>query len=687
MTKISYKSSRKYKCPYCEKRDTRDKLVDHINRTHVECIPEEYTAARAIYDHINGKNYNTCMICKERVYKWNEKINRYCNLCDKPECRAKVREIALQRHMKVYNKPTLLNDPEHQEKMLANRKISGKYKFSDGGVVTYTGKYEKNALEFMDTVLNIPSTDIQCPGPTFAYDYKGEKHTWITDIYYIPANLVIEIKDGGDNPNNRSMPEYRAKQVAKEKMITDLGTFNYIRLTNNDFAQLLDIFADMKNEALENPNPGVKIHINESQEILQEKFIINEKDIYYNKDKFDSGEINLCFIIGQSGSGKTTMAYDEKDKLGNIEVYMLDYITYNWLYKDIDLSNNNLVSNFFKKYPEFRYRTRKDWENDLTWQKESSPNYYITITRKFIDFVVQYAESYRNKKYIIEGVQLLYAVDPEDLKEYAVYIKGTSLLLSKFRAAKRNYDKYEDSFIKSIFDIKNYKYRIRTEELISKFRDYFRNFSLKEEVGSLPMNKPSQAYVIPYGMNDVFAGLGFSDMSSDKITYIDDDNFVKIMNKKEFEKKYEVGPILLYQPRVNISKRLRIVDQAINEKIKVDSNLFIAETVLGYQMSTWNDILLSEDLRIYDEKREESLGSLFMNFFNEISCEADSINKIDEYGPVSIHITPKGYCAICNEKGCLPMRSNYHTKVSDILEEVKLMNEIYNEYIVEKEEN
>lgn len=261
--KPNYKTSRKYKCPYCDTKMIRMDLVDHVEKKHSDMIPEEYNAARAVYDSINGKNYGMCMICKNPVYKWNDKINRYYNLCENPNCKAKVREIALTRHMKVYNKPTLLNDAEHQEKMLANRRISGNYTFSDGKKFVYTGKYERNALEFMDKVLNIPSADIQTPGPVLEYEYNGEKHKWITDIFYIPANLIIEIKDGGSNPNTRTMTSYREKQVAKEVMITDKGTFNYIRLTNNNFAQLLDIFADMKNEALTEENPKIKIHINE----------------------------------------------------------------------------------------------------------------------------------------------------------------------------------------------------------------------------------------------------------------------------------------------------------------------------------------------------------------------------------------------------------------------------------------
>lgn len=261
--KPEYKTSRKYKCPYCDISATRAILVDHVDKKHHDLIPEEYTAARAVYDSINKKNYGICMICKSKVYTWNDKINRYKNLCDNPKCRAKVRENALERHIRVYNKPTLLDDPEQQEKMLANRRISGTYTFSDGTKVVYTGKYEKNALEFMDKVLEIPAKDIQIPGPVLEYEYDGKTHKWIVDIYYIPANLLIEIKDGGSNPNNRSMVSYREKQVAKEVMVTDLGKFNYIRLTDNNFAQLLDVLADIKSETLEMENPKMKIHINE----------------------------------------------------------------------------------------------------------------------------------------------------------------------------------------------------------------------------------------------------------------------------------------------------------------------------------------------------------------------------------------------------------------------------------------
>ena len=61
MNKPSYKTSRKYKCPYCDFRAQRADLVDHVEKDHQELLPEGYTAARAVYDFINGKNYGICM--------------------------------------------------------------------------------------------------------------------------------------------------------------------------------------------------------------------------------------------------------------------------------------------------------------------------------------------------------------------------------------------------------------------------------------------------------------------------------------------------------------------------------------------------------------------------------------------------------------------------------------------------
>ena len=39
-----------------------------------------------------------------------------------------------------------------------------------------------------------------------------------------------------------------------------------------------------------------------------ETFIISEPDLYYKEEDFNSGDTNICFILGHSGSGKSMMA-------------------------------------------------------------------------------------------------------------------------------------------------------------------------------------------------------------------------------------------------------------------------------------------------------------------------------------------------------------------------------------------
>ena len=59
--------------------------------------------------------------------------------------------------MKRAGKEDIMKDMEHQKMMLANRHISGKYKWSDGTEVTYTGTYERKFLECLDKILHWPS--------------------------------------------------------------------------------------------------------------------------------------------------------------------------------------------------------------------------------------------------------------------------------------------------------------------------------------------------------------------------------------------------------------------------------------------------------------------------------------------------------------------------------------------------
>ena len=255
------KYEKKYKCPLCGQHYTRQDMIKHVEKNHEDELPEGYTPIHYVFDIVNKKDHGNCVIC-HKVTNWNPTLARYDRFCS-IECKNKYTKEAKARMVKVYGKEHLLDDPDHQKKMIGNRGISGTYHFTSGGELSYTGSYEKKALEFMDRVLEYKVTDIETPGPVIPYMYKGVKHFWITDIFIPVYELCIDVKDGGEHPNNRDMKEYREKQIAKEKAIAEQGRYNYLRLTDNNFAQLLSMLAELKMQLWDN-DPNKIIRINEN---------------------------------------------------------------------------------------------------------------------------------------------------------------------------------------------------------------------------------------------------------------------------------------------------------------------------------------------------------------------------------------------------------------------------------------
>lgn len=260
-----------YKCPFCDKRFDREKLVVHVEENHETELPEGFTALRYVFNYVNRKPesyHGRCTECGGPT-PWDENKGRYNRQCGKKACHDSFVKKCEDNMLRKTGHKRVSETEEGQIKMLANRKISGTYRFKNGKEKTYTGSYERKALEFMDKIMNIDPDDLLCPGPILEYTLDKVKHLYITDFYYIPYNLVIEVKDGGQNPNNRNMPEYRAKQIAKERYIISKTDYNYLRLTDNDFSQLLAVFMDLKMQLVDNTNDRV-IHVNENTDIIEE---------------------------------------------------------------------------------------------------------------------------------------------------------------------------------------------------------------------------------------------------------------------------------------------------------------------------------------------------------------------------------------------------------------------------------
>lgn len=243
------------KCKICGKKYvSKAALIEHLGKAHSSSIPKDWSPARFENYLRTGKTEGHCVYCKKET-TWNETTGKYNRMCGSEACKKKARELANKNYIGVHGKPYSINDPEQQKKMIYGRKNSGTYIFED----EYTGKkykamydssYGKDFLEMIDTFLNWDGADIIAPSPnTYWYEYEGKKHFYIPDVYSTSLNLEIELKDGGDNPNNH--PKIQAvdkvKEEKKDAVMESLkDQVNYIKICNKDYTEFFALLSRLK---------------------------------------------------------------------------------------------------------------------------------------------------------------------------------------------------------------------------------------------------------------------------------------------------------------------------------------------------------------------------------------------------------------------------------------------------------
>lgn len=241
---MAKQTKRKIKCRFCDAYFFEpDDYVSHLEKKHDAIIPQDMTPWQFSYYLKTGKTHGNCIICKKQT-EWNEKTHKYYRFCKNPACKEKYRDTFKKRMIGKYGKVSLLDEPDHQRKMLENRKISGEYLWSDHhSKIKYTGSYELSFLEFLDKIMNFSPDDIMAPSPhTYYYVYENKDHFYIPDFFIPSLNLEVEIKDGGENENKH--PKIQAVDKVKEKlkdevMKSNRSTFNYIKIKNKQNMVLL----------------------------------------------------------------------------------------------------------------------------------------------------------------------------------------------------------------------------------------------------------------------------------------------------------------------------------------------------------------------------------------------------------------------------------------------------------------
>ncbi len=108
-------------CKICrEKYKSLEGLYSHIEEEHEELIPKDMSVEQYYYFMKTGKSHGNCVMCKGAT-KWNESTQKYHRFCSNPKCKEKYKEEFKKRMIGKHGKVHLLNDPEQQKKMLANR--------------------------------------------------------------------------------------------------------------------------------------------------------------------------------------------------------------------------------------------------------------------------------------------------------------------------------------------------------------------------------------------------------------------------------------------------------------------------------------------------------------------------------------------------------------------------------------
>lgn len=157
--------------------------------------------------------------------------------------------------------------------------------------------------------------------------------------------------------------------------------------------------------------------------------IINKKDLEVNLDKFESGEENILLITGLSGSGKSTLAEKISSKY-KCTYYELDCLTFymkGLLTKEDAIGGEEGLLAFIES-------------KNLKPDKNISYKTGAALYREYIEFIINWCKRQKNKKFIIEGLQIYEVYEDGDtfITSCPIIIKGTSGLVSSIRAAKRN---------------------------------------------------------------------------------------------------------------------------------------------------------------------------------------------------------------------------------------------------------
>lgn len=374
-----------FKCQICGKKfNELPSLYNHLESKHKEMIPKDMSVQQYYYFMKTGKRNGNCVMCKKPT-TWNKNTNKYNRFCGDPKCKDEYVKIVKGRMVAKYGKVHLLNDPNKQREMLANRSISGKYTWSNSTVeTTYTGSYELDFLKMLDLFFEWDPVDISMPSPhTYTYEYQGEQKFYIPDAFIHSLGLEIEIKDGGDNPNNHHKIQAvdKEKERLKDEVMTSQKMFHYVKITNKNYSNFFDFLKEIKEEYGKHDNEKdikriFKIEdiktkskpVNESYEIIEEGNVFEDIILKLRRRSLEENRafINMAYNV-KKDNPKEMKKYIMK--MGKEFNYRKDLL----VIKDIVDTTEKYYKQKAKENPEFKkeyFDFVKWYDKKLRWEIE-----------------------------------------------------------------------------------------------------------------------------------------------------------------------------------------------------------------------------------------------------------------------------------------------------------------------------
>lgn len=265
-------------------------------------------------------------------------------------------------------------------------------------------------------------------------EYEGSKPIGFIDIYALPrfknyGLIVFAVTD-----------EARGKGIGKkliQSAINNLKNSNKVNglrwLADDDNEVSIHMAKSLGFRYTKDTEDNCKEFIYEFNNIneftlLQEKYIINEKDKHYNLDKWMHGK-NILFVTGLSGGGKSTKARQLATEFHAIYIE-LDQISHAFDFKDNPSKNRQdeiWIAEFLK-------------ENNITKDPmKMSDAEHDKYFLKCMDYLVSKAKADSGNLYVFEGIQVIkYGRYNNYIFGWPMIIKGTSMLKSILNRKKRD---------------------------------------------------------------------------------------------------------------------------------------------------------------------------------------------------------------------------------------------------------